>query len=263
MKIKEILRSILPGCMIGLYHKARCRGEVIVGRIRFAVSGAEIADPKQIPIIINNYNRLAYLEQLIGSLTARGYNNIYIIDNNSTYPPLLEYYRTTPYTVFRLNSNVGYLALWKTGIFKKFRKSYYVYTDSDMCIDEGCPHNFMQHFLELHKKYKMAQKVGFGLRIDDLPDCFKNKDKVIGHESRFWETQVEKSVYKAEIDTTFALYKPFCGGKADRYQQTYRTGFPYVIRHLPWYVDSANPDPEELYYVNSVTQSTHWTKEAK
>ena len=262
MGIKKILRRILPDWMIRLYHKIRCTAAVLLGRLRALMYGVEIADPKQIPIIINNYNRLSYLKQLVGSLTARGYNNIYIIDNNSSYAPLLEYYKTTPYTVFRLDRNVGYLALWQTGIFKKFSRSYYVYTDSDMCIDEGCPDNFMQHFLELHKKYKMAQKVGFGLRIDDLPDCFKNKGKVIDHESRFWSHQMEKGVYKAEIDTTFALYKPFCGGKADLYHQTFRTGFPYVIKHLPWYEDSGNLSEEEIYYINSVTQSTHWSKEA-
>lgn len=262
MGIKKILRRILPDWMIRLYHKIRCTTVVLLGRLRALMYGVEIADPKQIPIIINNYNRLTYLQKLIDSLTSRGYNNIYIIDNNSTYPPLLDYYQRCPYTVFRLKKNVGYLALWQTGIFKKFSRSYYVYTDSDMCIDEGCPDNFMQHFLELHKKYKMAQKVGFGLRIDDLPDCFKNKGKVIDHESRFWSHQMEKGVYKAEIDTTFALYKPFCGGKADRYHQTFRTGFPYVIKHLPWYEDSGNLSEEEIYYINSVTQSTHWSKEA-
>ena len=73
---------------------------------------------------------------------------------------------------------------------------------------------------------------------------------------------MEKGVYKAEIDTTFALYKPFCGGKADLYHQTFRTGFPYVIKHLPWYEDSGNLSEEEIYYINSVTQSTHWAKEA-
>ena len=49
-------------------------------------------DVKNIPIIINNRNRLTYMKMLISSLEKRGYNNIYIIDNDSTYPPLLDYY---------------------------------------------------------------------------------------------------------------------------------------------------------------------------
>lgn len=43
-------------------------------------------------IIINNRNRLEYLEMLINSLEKKRYFNIFIIDNNSPYPPLLEFY---------------------------------------------------------------------------------------------------------------------------------------------------------------------------
>ena len=75
-------------------------------------------DYKSIPIIINNYNRLTSLKILISSLEKMGYKNLFIIDNASTYPPLLEYYNTCPYKVFRLNNNVGYLALWKTDMIQ-------------------------------------------------------------------------------------------------------------------------------------------------
>ena len=199
------------------------------------------------------------MKRLIDSLTARGYHNIYIIDNDSTYPPLLDYYKECPYKVFRLDKNIGYLAIWKTDIYKQFWKSYYVYTDSDMEIDEGCPDSFMQKFIYILEKYPWSQKAGFGLRIDDLPDWYHNKESVILHESRFWENAVEEGIYQAEIDTTFALYRPYSGGKADRYQKTYRSGFPYVIRHLPWYADSSSLSAEDEYYINTITQSTHWS----
>jgi glycosyltransferase involved in cell wall biosynthesis len=225
------------------------------------LSGVEIKDPKSVPIVINNYNRLSYLEKLIDSLTSRGYHNIYIIDNKSTYPPLLEYYKNCPYKVYMLDENVGYLAMWQTDVYKDFWKSYYVYTDSDMQIDDLCPDDFMQKFLDILEKYPSGQKAGFALRIDDLPDCFRNKENVLQHEGRFWYNEVENGVYEAEIDTTFALYRPFCGGKADKYQKTYRTGFPYVIRHLPWYADSSSLSTEDEYYINTITQSTYWSQQ--
>ncbi len=218
---------------------------------------------KNIPIIINNFNRLSFLKRLIISLEKRGYKNIYIIDNNSTYEPLLKYYKKCPYTIFRLKENVGYKAIWKTNIFDKFKHSLYVYTDSDMEIDESCPDDFMKHFIDIMKKHPLCQKVGFGIRIDNLPDCFKNKQEVIKHESQFWINEIHKNVYRAPIDTTFALYRPLCGGPADWSQETYRTGFPYVIKHLPWYMDSNNLNHEESYYINSITQSTHWTQKFK
>lgn len=50
-------------------------------------------DYKKTPIIINNFNRLSTTVQLIDALKQRGYNNIHILDNQSTYPPLLEFYK--------------------------------------------------------------------------------------------------------------------------------------------------------------------------
>src|SRR5271167_2766815 len=86
---------------------------------------SKITNAKQIPIIINNRNRFEYLLQLINSLENRGYNNIFIIDNDSTYPPLLEYYKTCKYEIFMLGENVGHLAMWDTDVNERFIKDYY------------------------------------------------------------------------------------------------------------------------------------------
>lgn len=220
-------------------------------------------EPKNIPIIINNYNRLTFLQELIQSLTCRGYNNIYIIDNKSTYLPLLDYYKRCPYTIFYLDENLGYKALWQSEVFEKFKSSFYVYTDSDLELSDECPDDFMEKFLGILRHYPLSTKVGFGLRIDDLPDCFVHKSKVIEHESRFWNNAVEPGVFRAEIDTTFALYRPFCKGEANVFHRVYRTGAPYTARHLPWYIDSNNMSAEESYYINSIKKPTHWSEQAK
>lgn len=65
--------------------------------------GVKRINYKDIPIIINNYNRLEMLTKLIHGLENKGYHNLYIIDNQSTYPPLLEYYTKIPYPVYMLN----------------------------------------------------------------------------------------------------------------------------------------------------------------
>ncbi len=83
---------------------------------------SQITDYRKIPIIINNFNRLDSMKQLIESLEKRGYTNIFIIDNLSTYPPLLEYYNTCKYTVFRLDRNIGMNALWGSGLNQKIQK---------------------------------------------------------------------------------------------------------------------------------------------
>ena len=220
-------------------------------------------DPKDIPIIINNFNRLEMLKQLISALEQRGHHNIIIIDNQSTYPPLLDYYKTTPYKVILLDNNYGYLALWKApGLFKQFKNHFYVYTDPDVVPDEGCPDDFMNRFLNVMKKYPSCQKVGFGIRIDDLPDCYKEKQQVIWWEKQHWDHPIEDNLFLARIDTTFALYRPFCkGGHSSHF--VLRTGFPYVIQHLPWYQDSNHLTEEDSYYISHTRQSTMWTAQAK
>ena len=220
-------------------------------------------DYHKIPIIINNYNRLDCLQKLIKALEDRGYTNIHILDNLSDYPPLLAWYETCPYDVIRLDRNIGYQAIWESGVYDRFKRSFYVYTDSDVVPDENCPEDFMERFLKVLRKYPRCLKVGFGLRIDDLPDCFDHKEAVLLNEGRFWKEPLGDGLYKAQIDTTFALYRPFCYGPANDHHLMIRTGEPYVARHLPWYVDSSNPSDEDLYYIRTSRQSTHWTSQMK
>lgn len=219
---------------------------------------SKIKNSFEIPIIINNRNRLEYLTQLITALEIRGYTNIFIIDNNSTYPPLLEYYKTCKYEIFRLNENVGHLAMWDTDIYKRFIKDYYVYTDSDVVPIENCPSDFMNFFWETLKNNPAVQKVGFSLKIDDLPNSFKNKNDVIKWEEQFYENKVGDKYFKGFIDTTFALYRPFM--QAGKGALMYRSAHPYQAYHMPWYVDSSNLSEEERFYIANAATSTHWTK---
>lgn len=216
-------------------------------------------DIKQIPIIINNFNRLEMPMLLIEALKERGYKNIYILDNDSTYPPLLEYYKSCPYKVILLCRNVGYLALWKTDIYQQFIKGYYVYTDPDVVMVDQCPADFMQHLYDLLQRYPYSSKAGLSLKIDDLPDYFDKKKEVIEWEGQYWKYEIEKGVYEAPIDTTFALYRPFVKGGANFYEKQLRTDFPYQIHHLPWYNRPDELSDEEIYYRGNAKTSTHWT----
>ena len=86
---------------------------------------SKISDAHDIPIIINNYNRLTMLKKLIDSLTSRGYTNIVILDNQSAYPPLLEWYAKCQFEVIRLPKNYGFKALWKYAPLLNSFWSYY------------------------------------------------------------------------------------------------------------------------------------------
>ena len=221
-----------------------------------------VPNPYSIPIIINNFNRLDSLAKLITSLEERGYRNIVILDNDSTYPPLLDFYKKTPYEVIYLHENIGFLALWKTDVYKRFKKSFYVYTDSDIILDEQCPNDFMSFFLSVLLKKSACMKVGFGIRIDNLPDCYREKESVISWERQYWTNRVDKYLFRARVDTTFALYRPYCKGGSSPHL-VFRTDFPFVIQHLPWYQDTNNLSEEEKYYISHSKKATFWTGRLK
>lgn len=258
MSIKQFILRNIPSKKLALIEPIYYNYQLIRSKLKWKIIGKELA-PKDIPIIINNYNRLDYLKKLIESLQSRGYNNLHIIDNNSTYPPLLEFYKNIDVNVIYLGKNWGFRAIWESGVVKQFWNSYYVYTDPDLELPQNCPDDFMDYFLKILNRYPKCFKVGFGLKIDDLPNCFKNKEQVITHERKFWANEIEKGLYYAPIDTTFALYRPFTGTSTNSKKMNIRTGFPYVIKHLPWYIDSDNLSKEESYYVNSISTVTHWS----
>lgn len=217
-------------------------------------------DAKTIPIVINNFNRLSCTKKLIDYLQSKDYNNIYVIDNNSTYEPLLEYYDKEKINVLFLSENVGYLSLFKTKAKEMFCHQYYVYTDPDVLPVDECPDDFLEHFKNTLNKHKDIMKVGFSLKIDDLPNHNPLKENIINHESQFWAKNriISDGIYKSAIDTTFALYKPNVVG--GWWVPSIRVAEPYTARHLPWYDDPNNLTEEDVYYKNSVTQSTHWTQ---
>ncbi len=216
-------------------------------------------DLYDIPVIINNRNRLTYLKQLIGWFEKSGMKNIVILDNDSTYAPLLEYYKLTNNKVVFLKKNVGYTALWDLPIFDEYKKSYYIYTDPDVLPVNDCPINMVEHLYDILKKYPEIEKVGLGLKIDDLPEHYAPKVKVLELEKKYWSKQIETDLYNAQVDTTLALYRPLAKGNAETCK-AYRTGGKYILRHLPWYENSASLSEEENFYISNVSNtSAYWS----
>lgn len=218
-------------------------------------------DFHEIPIFIISFNRLKELSLLVNSLESRGFFNITIIDNNSTYNPLLEYYSHIKFRVIRLEQNLGHLAVWKSRLFNEILDTVpYVVTDCDVLPHEDCPNDFMELFYRLLSSDSSLGKVGFSLSISDIPDTYADKEKVIAWESRFWTKRYEDSPhFLACIDTTFALYRPGVKPWHDMWWRAVRTAPPYTARHLPWYRDSSKIDDEFDFYRRSVQADlNHW-----
>ena len=116
------------------------------------ISKKQENNTKLIPVIIINFNQLFYLKQLVDTLISKGSSNIVILDNNSTYAPLLDYYKIIKdkITIEMLPVNEGHLVFWKNKeIFKKYGKGYYVLTDADIVPNSNLPINYLNQMINV------------------------------------------------------------------------------------------------------------------
>jgi hypothetical protein len=211
-----------------------------------------------IPIFIISYNRLDVLKQSIEKFEGDGYHNLIIIDNASNDKKLLQYLHKIPYKVYFLKQNFGPRVLWECHLFDDIITSdYYVLTDPDILPIAECPPNYVEYFYHIILKYPTKRKVGFSLKIDDLPEEYPFKYDIIRFESFYWENKIigEDILYEAPIDTTFALYRPgFIFN--NNFFDGIRTGYPYIARHLGWYYKNFNIQKQDEEYF---TQENHFS----
>lgn len=192
-------------------------------------------------------DRLTPLLKLVRWLEKAGFSRIVFIDNDSAFPPLLTYLKKTKYQVLDMRRNAGHTVAWQQAIIPMLTPDeYYILTDPDV-IPTCNGKELIDALFKTSKKFPEYLKIGLGLKIDDLPDHFSLKDSVISWEEQFWKKPIEKNVYEAGVDTTFALYKPFT--YAYTLHPSIRLGSPFLARHLPWYTnDSEPPIEEESFY---------------
>lgn len=208
------------------------------------------------PVFINSRDQVTSLKKLVAWLETAGCDRIVILDNQSSYPPLLEFYESTPHRVIHLTENVGPDALWKTGTLEAHcPDGRYVYTDPDVVPIEACPVDAIERLNDVLDRHPDLHKVGLGLYLDDLPDHYAHKPHVLAWEEKFWTQMIEPEVYAAPVATTFAVYR----GRGRNDESSARTGYPYVARHCPWYSNSASLTDEERYYQDHA-KYTIWTK---
>jgi hypothetical protein len=172
-----------------------------------------------------------------------------IVDNCSTYPPLLEYYDKCPHKVIRLKANFGNCVIWhgpgnNQAILNEYGlDGHFIVTDPDLDLT-GIPKDWLHELETGLDLFPDRWKCGFSLRIDDVPAGIDHRQ---GME---WTRPVHNGrFYLASIDTTFCL----CRTRRHDFGGV-RTGPPYMARHMPWYYQSVEELPDdELYYLKSIT----------
>lgn len=208
-----------------------------------------------IPVIINNRNRLTTTKKLVEDLQSRNTTNIWIIDNDSNYQPLLDWYDTLENVRVLKHHNAGHLALFSLGIIHEVEGEWCFYTDSDIELNPKMPINYQQQMVELAVRHNI-DKIGLALDTSDLPSHYVFKNMVIGNEARWWLDEVEENVYSADTDTTFCLIK-----KVDQFKSL-RIAGDFTCKHIPWYIDLNNLDEEEEFYLsnNDSSRVTQYTR---
>lgn len=178
-------------------------------------------------------------------------HEILILDNGSTYPPLLAWYAECPYHIIRM-PNIGHTAAWQPNVQKEIRTDFYVVTDPDLDLS-GLPQDTLNHLRAMLLKHPEQGKIGLSLEIDDYTPDLPFYPINAHVEASYWQAPLlEPGLRRAPVDTTFAIYHKrimseyrICGCRTER---------PYTARHLPWYV--RDPDEEFTYYLLHANDSS-------
>jgi hypothetical protein len=194
-------------------------------------------------------------------LAAELVGRVTIVDCESTYPPLLDWYAAGLPAEVRLirEGNDGPRAAWQHIGYPPDR--LYVVTDCDLDLS-AVPGDFLQLLAEGLAEHPSAIKAGLSLSLDGIPADHPHAGLIQSREEGFWSTLADASFFWADIDTTLAVYR---GGHGWRgYGPSLRSKPPYVARHVPWHLDFDSLSEEwRWYFARSTHPAAMWSRMAQ
>ncbi len=208
----------------------------------------------KVTVVINNRDLLTWPKEMVSCIEQYDdLHEIIIVDNASTYKPLLQWYAETRHRVIGLSQNVGHRAPFLHMIQSQIYTDYFVVSDPDLGLLDVSKDVLtrMCGFLDKHP----VDKVGLSLEYKTVP-----MDSPYYKHVNAWEKSLHRTplvctgLRKSPVDTTFAMYTKkkrhdyFIGGaRMDR---------PYTARHYPWEV--VVPDAEFQYYLDHANRSSSY-----
>ena len=170
----------------------------------WAAVGDYFVDWRDIPVFIVNRDRLdTGFRSLVDWLADTGCRRVTVLDNGSTYPPLLRYYNEharsvrNPHASFEvrhMDYNGGPWVFWDHRMQDRILPTPYIVTDADVAPDAGCPRDIIERMLVVLKQHPgRVVKVGPGLRVDNLPDCYAKKEAMLGFERAYTAEESRRS----------------------------------------------------------------------
>ncbi len=214
-----------------------------------------------LPVFIISFNRLDCLRKLVAWLETAAQAQPIIVDNGSTYPPLVEWLDSMKHAfpIERFPDNRGPYRVWDQRLFERFTSEpqpFYVVTDPDVVPSADCPGDALPRLVDVWQATR-CPKVGLSLRLEGIPDSLPTCGAI-----RRWEASMQRPEQTIEIvgpggtvraynesmlDTTFQvnhrdLVPPSCGSAG------VRLAAPYQADHLGWQIDPRNLGDEDRFY---------------
>jgi FkbM family methyltransferase len=225
---------------------------------RFRTVGASLLSGA--PVLIPAFNNESHVSGIIAQLRRHGLNNLIVVDNASTSASFRSYLDTLSGSVriVSLSENRGPRDIVAAAVNFAALPEMFCVTDPDLLLNPQLPDDFLAELLSISEQHKVG-KVGFALDISDR-DLMRDDEYDIGGqtfkiwewEAKYWKEQVGATrggdpLFKAEIDTTFALYNKRYYRPEAQYDAI-RVAGVYTCKHLPWYKDVGMTPAEEALY---------------
>ena len=205
-----------------------------------------------IPVIINNRDLLTWPKAMVYKLLQyECIGDIIIVDNGSTYKPLLEWYDNQSVAKVIMCDNLGHGGAWVSGAVSSLNSDIYVVTDSDLGL-QHTPNDTLVVLLDKLNKHPELEKIGLGLDWQIVKEDSPYYQRLNLYERDRWKASaiIDDVYVDMWTDTTFALYNKkqyFIGGGS--------LSYPYVARHYPWELPIEYNNDEFKYYIDHASDS--------
>lgn len=214
----------------------------------------------RVPLYIPTFNNPTYTINFINQVDELNFSKIIIMDNKSTYPPMLKLLKElqSKYEVIRLDENLGPHLILRNPEYYKSLPDVFALSDPDVEFPKNLPSDFQDSLIEIGKKHRVG-KVGFAIEVpseNEFLELVVNLDGKLRNmhewEQQFWENEIARTIsgdpiYLTTLDTQFAIYNKEYFNPEERYKAL-RIGGKYTSKHLGFYKKSIVPKEESDFY---------------
>lgn len=228
--------------------------------------------PDDVPIIIPTFNTPTYLKSMIDQLESRGWTNIIIADNGSTYEPMLDLLDelSQRYHVVLWGRNLGPRVYTEDKDICSRMPKYFILTDPDLLFNPLMPVAAINKMKRIVDMYNIS-KVGLAIDIDspEERERFFDANQVDLWERNYWLRKITglpevDDLYAAPIDTTFSLYNrdqflleiDNVPGSMTCNTSAIRIAGRFTCQHMGWWAKQPLTEEEHEFYKNTHTWSS-------